>query len=182
MMWLLLLTVAAHAGRWDDATSDIVVERVIPASPDRVHAPLLNLQVLEQVFPADCVTDWVHGTPTSGVGAMTRVTYRMGSMKRRLTATISKSEPGRLLELDHDGRKGFVTQFRLEAVPEGSKVTLGTWIEAPPRPFKGIFFKNVRPAWEACYTAALDNLHAMATTSSVPPVQGTTLEDAPGLP
>lgn len=162
MLIVMLLSLAAQAGKWDGAESDVIVERTIPADADALWLPLTNLASLSQVFPADCVTDWAHGTTTSGVGAMTRVTYRMGSMKRRLTATISKAESPRYVELDHEGKKGFVTQFRLEPVEGGTKVTLGTWITAPPAPFKGVFYNSVRPAWLDCYERTLDNLAATA--------------------
>lgn len=163
MLTLLLTTALALAGKWDGAETDVIVERVIPAPAEALYTPLTDLQALARVFPTDCVNDWTHGTRTAGVGALTRVTYRMGPMRRRLTATLTKAEPGRYVELDHMGRKGFVTQVRLEELAAGgTKVTLGTWIEAPPWPFKGVYFKKVRPAWLACYERTLDNLAATA--------------------
>ena len=164
---LLLGTIAAHAGKWDGAPSDVIVERVIPAEPAALTAPLSNLQVLAQLLPSDCVTDWANGTVTSGVGATSRVTYEMGPLRRRLTMNVTKVEEGRFVELDHPGKKGFVTQFRIEPADGGAKVTLGTYLSPPPRPFQGIYFSKVRPAWERCWTRALDNLYAMSTTSTV---------------
>ena len=149
----------AWAGKWDQTPADVVVTREVPHSQEAVYERLTDLQAWPQIFPASCLDEWALGTPTSGAGANTMLTYRMSGMKRRLLGTITKAEPAYLVELDHAGKKGFTTQIVLETTESGgTRVQLGTYLVAPPWPLRGYYFNKVQPAWKACYSQALETL------------------------
>jgi len=153
MLWLLLISWTAFAGRWDDHPSDIVAERTIEASPEELFSAVSQFRYLSRLFPEECVEDWAIGSPS-----VARLTYHVGPMRRRLTAKISRAEAGRFVEIDHEGDKGFVTQIRFEPRGDATLVRLATFIHPPPRPFQGIYFKKVRPEWVRCYFETLDEL------------------------
>ena len=151
----------ALAGKWDGAESDIIVERELTVDVQEAFAVLTDVEALQQIFPEDCLEDWALGAPTTGIGANARVTYHMAGMKRRLTLTISKAEEHYVIELDHPEKKGFTTQFALsEPGPGRAFVKLGTYLNAPPWPFKGYYYDKVLPAWTDCYSRTLDALEA----------------------
>ena len=158
-MWMLLCGLAL-AGKFDDQNSDVVVERDIPKSQEALFEMFQDFPAMAKVFPSDCVEDWGFGVPSKGVGATTVVTYHMGPLKRRLTGTITKAQPSYHVEWDHEGKKGFITQFVLSEGPsEGTThVKLGTYIAPPPWPFKPVYFNKVRAEWLDCYDRALINL------------------------
>lgn len=145
----------AFGNPWEGRVADVSSTRGIPAPADAVYAQLVDFEALQQVFPADCATEWAVGPEHAGVGARAVVTYRMASLKRRLTATLSKAEPDRVVDLDHEGKKGFVTRFELAPAANGTRVTLTTFLNQPPWPFRGVFFNRVRPAWIDCWDRAL---------------------------
>ena len=160
-----LLVVPAMAGKWDDRSADVVATREIAAPGEAVTATVSDLRRYAELFPADCATEWELQERTAGVGARARVRYTIGSMRRRLVMVISKDEPG-LLELDHEGNKGFFTQIRAVPSAGGSAVAWSTFLEPPPWPFRGVFYKEVQPAWVDCHARALQALaHAAATTA-----------------
>lgn len=160
MIWgLLLLTGLSVAGKWDGKNTDVVVGRDVPLAQEAVFASFSDLNTVQTLFPADCVEDWILSGATTGVGATFRVTYHLGPLKRRLTGRIQTANPSYVVELDHDGKKGFVTQIALAPSPTGgTQVKLGTYIAAPPWPFKGMYFNKIRPLWLDCYERSLDNL------------------------
>ena len=165
MPTLLLLAALplAHAGKWDDAPTDVVVRADIPAPADRVHRTLADLKSLAELLPADCAKGWAFTSTTRGVGSHARVTYTFGPLKRTLTAQVVNDEPGRLWRIDHDNdKKGFFIQFTYPppTSPDRTTVELTTPLNPPPWPLKGAFFKEVRPAWEDCYQRLLQNLQA----------------------
>lgn len=153
MLWMLLTTLAAFGGRWDDHPTDIVVDRTIEASAEELSLAVAQFGHLAGLFPEKCVEDWAIASPS-----VARMTYRMGPMKRRLTGRIARFERGRMLEIDHEGNKGFITRFLFEPRGEATRVQLVTYIHPPPRPFRGVYFKRVKPAWVQCYAEALDEL------------------------
>lgn len=153
MLWLLLTLTTALASRWDDHPSDVIVERTIEAPAESIFDAVSQFRYLSELFPEHCVEDWAIGSPSTA-----RLTYHMGPMRRRLTAKVTRAESGRLVEIDHEGDKGFVTQFRFEPRGDATHVTLATWIHPPPRPFRRVYFKRVRPAWLTCYSEALEEL------------------------
>jgi hypothetical protein len=160
---LALLLALAHAGKWDDAPTDVVVRANLPAPADQVHHTLADLKVLAQLLPADCAKDWEFTSTTRGVGSRARVTYTYGPLKRTLTAQVVNDESGRLWRIDHDHeKKGFFIQFTYPPMqaPDLTAVELTTPLNPPPWPLKGAFFKKVRPAWEDCYNRLLQNLQA----------------------
>jgi len=165
---LLLLATHAHAGKWDDAPTDVEVRTTVAAPPEQVHRTLADLKVLAELLPADCAKDWEFTATTRGVGSRARVTYTFGPLKRTLTAQVVNDEPGRLWRIDHENdKKGFFIQVIYPTTPNPgvSTVVLSTPLNPPPWPLKAAFFKKVRPAWEDCYTRALQGL---ATKVSAP--------------
>lgn len=159
-MWLLLAGLA-FAGKFDGAETDIIVEGDVAKSQQELFDTFVDFPAMSKVFPADCVEDWGFGVPSAGIGATTVVTYHMGPMKRRLTGHVSKAEEHYVVEWDHDSKKGFVTQFVLKENDDGTThVKLGSYVAAPPWPFKPVYFNKVKPAWESCYRQAMSNLGA----------------------
>ena len=155
----MLLCGLALAGKWDDVNSDVVVERDVSASQEELFATFTDFTAMSKVFPADCVEEWGFGVPSKGLSATSRITYHMGAMKRRLTGQIVKANEHYHVEWDHEGKKGFITQFVLSEGPGGqTHVKLGTYITAPPWPFKPLYFNKIRPEWQDCYERALVNL------------------------
>jgi hypothetical protein len=141
--------------------SDVVLTRSIEAPAERIHPLVSDLRSLEGLFPADCATGWEHGARSRGVGARARVTYTIGPLKRTLPVVVIKDQPI-VVELDHEGNKGFVTQWQLAGADGTTQVTLGTYLMPPPWPFKGVYYNKVMPAWEDCYQRTLDALEARA--------------------
>jgi hypothetical protein len=156
VIWLLQAT-SALAGKWDGVSADVTVTKEIAAPGEVVTAQVSDLRSYAQLFPADCATDWELQERTAGVGARAKVRYTIGPMRRSLVVVISKDEPG-LFELDHQGNKGFFTQVRAVPSAGGSTVAWSTFLEPPPWPFRGAFYKQVQPAWTDCHTRALQAL------------------------
>jgi hypothetical protein len=165
---IALFLSTAWANQWDGHSADVKAERVIAASPDAVTDVVRDLAAWRDLVPAACATSWELQERTVGVGARGRVTYTIGSMRRTLTVAISKDEPGRVLELDHAGKKGFFTQVVPVATDTGSTVLLTTFLEPPPWPFKGTFFRNVQPAWVACHARTLDAIADRLARAAIP--------------
>ena len=120
---ITLFVSTALAGKWDGHSADVIAERIVlTTSPTAMTEVARDLAQLSVAIPADCATGWELQERTAGVGARARVTYTIASMRRTLTVVISKDEPGVLLELDHEGNKGFFTQIK----PVSSARTLGS--------------------------------------------------------
>jgi carbon monoxide dehydrogenase subunit G len=154
-MWWTLVAVAL-AGKWDGAPSDVEVQRVIAGDPDAAYAAIADLKRFAALLPEDCATDWVFQSATAGKGATAAVTYTMGPLKRKTKATVVEAEPGRIWRLEHEGdKKGFFTQVVFEGQAASTQVTLTSYLNPPPWPFKGPFHKKVHPAWTDCYERTL---------------------------
>lgn len=136
--------------------SDLHVERRIQAPPETIAAHLASTADFEHLF-AGCTRDWVHGPEAVGPA---RVTYRILSFRRRLTARVHVRQPNRVVELDHEGDKGFVTRFTLTPTDGGTDVSLDTWLNPPGWPFRRYYSDSVQPTWKACYEEALTRLEA----------------------
>ena len=160
---LLLTAVAAFA-----EDGDVIARRRIPSSPEALYAAALDLGAHPTYWPAGCVSDWEPGSVRSGPGASARLVYHAGPWRRRLVATIAKAEAPRRIEVDHPGRKGFVTTWSFTPADTGTDVELRTWILAPPKPFRKAYFSQVRPAWEACHAGALQGLEQAVRAAPQP--------------
>ena len=165
-MWLLLIQVALGASPWDSQDSSVGVSRVIAAEREAVYEQIDDLKELSALYPATCVSDWEFDDQTTGVGARGEVTYRFEKFRRRLAVTIEKAEASRYVELDHLSSKGFITRWLVEESEAGSVVSLKTYINPPPWPFKGYYFKKIKPAWTICYQQTLDNLEARVVAAA----------------
>lgn len=157
----MLVAAAALAGPYDGVEADVVASRTIPASPDTVFAALSDPAKLMALYPSDCAT-WK--VPLAGAvpGATGIVTYHAAGMHRKLDVVWLTADAGKRVELDHIGGKGFVTRFSLAAEGEGTKVTLTNYLNAPPSPFTGYYFRKVKPAWDGCHQRTLEALEAIA--------------------
>ncbi len=135
-----------------------MVVKDVNKTPEQLVALFSDLSALQQFFPADCVDEWGLGEPTKGVGANGRLTYNMGAMHRRLTIRVTKVE-GHMVELEHDGKRGFITQTSWKPGPGGlTHVTFGSYVKAPPWPFKPMYFNKIHPQWQDCYDRAIETL------------------------
>jgi hypothetical protein len=161
---LLLMIAAApslaFAGKWAGKTADVVAVRVLPVETPVLFERLLDLETFRATLPADCAANWDLGEPRKGVGAHGSVRYDIGGMHRHLDFVLNKADAPSRIELDHMGRRGFVTRFALKPVASGTEVELHTYLEPPRWPFTAYFYKNVQPAWIDCYERALQNLAA----------------------
>jgi hypothetical protein len=168
-MWLVLWSALAFAGKWDGRNADIVAERTILAEPEAVFAKVAEPNAVQTLFPADCA-DWSGPFDKNEVGGKTIVTYTAGAMMRRLDITLKRAESPRVVDYDHAGNKGFVTRFQLAPVEGGTKVTLTTFLNPPPKLVQGYFYKKVQPAWQGCHERTLANLDsALGTTTGASP-------------
>jgi hypothetical protein len=162
---LLLLLPLAHAGKWDDAPTDIEATQVVQAAPEAVFSHLLDLNHLRAIFPIDCVGKWEPGQRAYGEGASAMVRYDIAAMHRKLPMTLVRADAPRIIDLDHLGPRGFITRFSLAAVDGGgTRVTLTTPLNPPPNLIRGYFQNVVRPAWIDCYARTLANLSAAMGT------------------
>lgn len=154
MTILLPLFAAALA---QEPVGDVSVQRNLSGDRATLAARLTSTQDLERLFPADCMVDWEHGAAATGP---VRITYKIFSFRRRLTARWSTVQPERVFELDHEGSKGFVTRFVLQdgEAPDTTDVTLTTYLNPPGWPFRKYYAETVHPAWTTCYEQALSNL------------------------
>jgi hypothetical protein len=157
-MWVLMLQVGFAASAWDGHDASVRVEKRVSASPASLYNEVNDLQSLSEIFPATCVQDWALSGQTAGLGARGRVTYRFEKLKRRLTVTISKTEASRYVELDHLGSKGFISRWLMVEDEDGTVLSLETFMNPPPWPFKRYYFEKIQPKWQACYALTLDNL------------------------
>ena len=160
MIWLLCVQVVFGANQWEGQDSSVEVSRLFRADGPSIYAQFDELEDLSTLYPERCVNDWVITGPNLGGGARGEVTYRLEKFRRRLTVVIAKAEPGRYVELDHLSSKGFITRWLIEQEESGQRVTLKTFINAPPWPFKAYYFNKIKPAWLACYEETLDRLGA----------------------
>ena len=173
-MWTLLLSLALAAASSPnvstDQDADVVASKVIAAPPEALYARLLDLKQIKAISEDACVSRWVFGPITSGVGASASMRYHAGAMHRRLTMTLTKVDENRRITLDHAGKKGFITTWDFAAQDAGTNVEFHTWLSIPPWPFRKYYFKKVQPAWVACQQAALQNL-AQTTPAQTTPAQ-----------
>lgn len=153
MILPLLLSMFAFA---DDSDSDVIAIAILEHPRAELAAHLRSTRDLEALLPEACVSEWEHGTSPAGPA---RMTYRMLSFKRRLTAKIVERDPDHVIELDHEGPKGFVTRFELKVVaPERTEVSITTYLNPPGWPFRRYYAEKVKPMWTACYEEALTAL------------------------
>ncbi len=152
--WLIGL---ALAGSGDEKSGDVRAEKVIEAPLEVIQAEIDSVKDLVRLFEDDCVTK-VSFTPRSDGTEDLHLTYLAGPMRRSLTAHLLESVPGRV-DFDHPGRKGFVTRVALTELSEThTRVQLTSYLNPPPWPFRKVYFRDVQPAWEACYDEVLQAL------------------------
>ena len=144
------LTAVALAGKWTGEPSDIVVERQIAAPTSSVYGALVDLEALGELMPDTCVAEWVVAPPAVGPGARVTVHYTIGLVRRRLPGVLSDLQVDRVVDLVHEGKRGFTTRWQLEAAAEGTRVKMTTFLSAPPWPVTGPYFTRIKPAWETC--------------------------------
>ena len=149
---------ALAADKKDLPKGDVVAKRVVNAPPSEVYSWLLDLEHHEKMWPEGCTSKWEYGTTRAGIGASAQLTYRVSTMRRRLTATLAEGDPDRYLKVDHAGRMGFATTWTLEDVDGGTRVEVHTWVDPPPWPLTATYMNRVRPEWKECHRGALDNL------------------------
>jgi hypothetical protein len=155
---MTLFLTAAIAQTPAPTSADVQAVATVARPVAQVAARLDSTTDLAELLPQTCVKDWEHGVAPTGPA---RMTYRILSFRRRLTGRIVERIPGQVIELDHEGRKGFVTRFHLTPVDEThTRVELTTFINPPGWPFRSYYADKVKPLWEACYVEALAALES----------------------
>jgi hypothetical protein len=158
-MWGCLVAAALAAPpAWRDAPSDVLAQVVTTRSPAELSERLVDLRRLAALYPADCTAEWVHGAASEGPSASARVTYRIAGWRRRLTVRYATIEPERVVQIDHEGKKGFVTQWVFDVVDGKTTASMGTYVAAPPWPFRRFYVFRVQPAWVDCQRRTLETL------------------------
>ncbi len=157
---LAALSSPAVAGKWAGKNADVVATRVVPVESPVLFERLLDVETFRAMLPADCASDWDLGEPRKGIGAHGSVRYDIGGMHRHLDFVLNKADAPRQIDLDHMGRRGFVTRLALRPVEAGTELELHTYLEPPRWPFTSYFFTKVHPAWVDCYERALQNVAA----------------------
>lgn len=157
---LVSLAFAAESPDWRD--SDIVVTAHVDATPAQLFVYMQDLQHHRDLWGEPCATDWVFGEVTVGLGASAQVQYNAAGMRRELVATLARVTDNRRVDIEHAGKKGFVTTWRFVEEEGGSEVELHTWLNPPPWPFRKYYANKVQPAWQVCHQQALDNLRKKA--------------------
>ncbi len=162
-MWMLAASIAL-AGKWDTVNPDIRVERDLPGSPEALQGFIMDLNKLKGITPVTCVGKWEMAPRSEGEGASATVRYDLAALHRTLLMTVTNVEPGRRVDLDHAGNRGFITRWSFAPSPTGAgtHITWLTPINPPPWPFKAYYFETVKPEWERCASATLDALAAAA--------------------
>ncbi len=158
---MIVLSVAlALAGKWDGMESNIVATTTIEAHVDTVRDKFADMDTMN-LYPPDCVSELQLGEPRQGYGAPFRVRYHAGPWTRLVEGRVE--EVGhRHVDVEHVGRFGFTTRYAVE-VPQGAQasdggpvnVTMTTFIDHPPWPFRKAFYTRVRPGWTACHDSLL---------------------------
>ncbi len=143
--------------------ADVRASRSVNAEPRAIFEYLLDLRNQDALWPEGCTKGIELGETVMGVGATMAITYKVGLWRRSLDARISRALPGERIDIDHTGNRGFTTTWTLQPQQGTTRVTVDTWVTAPPRPFVGAYEKRIRPGWTACHEGALDQLaRAMA--------------------
>lgn len=148
-MFFLTLALAA------EPNSDIVNSRLLRATPEKIAPALSDTRSIEELLPHRCAFDWKHGEHPYGPSDLM---YNIKSFQRRLVVFLTVKKPNRLIEMDHLGNKGFITEFKLDPVGEATQVTITTYLNPPGWPMRKYYFSAVKPRWEQCYTEFLDRL------------------------
>ncbi len=163
-MWMwgcwITLSLAARGG------SDVVADVLIDAQATEVSDYLSRLDQVSEIFPEDCAQDWIVGPELQAPHAMGEVVVRAALLKRRLAVTYGEVIPGRIVDLDHTGDKGFVTRFEIISdvdLPKniggtGITVVMTTFLSPPNWPLKRYFERKIHPAWLDCHRRTLENL------------------------
>jgi hypothetical protein len=89
---------------------------------------------------------------------MADLRYEAARWHRNLTMVLSKVSENQRIELEHPGRKGFITTWTFTERESFSDVELHTWVNAPPWPLRKYFYEKVQPAWRDCHGRTLENL------------------------
>lgn len=156
-MWLLLSQLAL-AGRWDGISADVVSRRSIATTAETLSNYLQDLHHFRDLFPEDCISQWVDGTVVQGPGASATLRYDIVAMHRKLTVLLHPGTPGVYVDFEHPGNKGFTTRFRFTPDGEKTSVEMNTGMNPPPWPLRGYYYKVVKPEWERCQDEALASL------------------------
>lgn len=149
---------AKKAGKWDGHVADIRAEGLVPAPPEAVFAYALDMSHWPVLFPETCVGRLELGERTYGEGATAIVRYDMGMMHRKLPVTLTHATAPDRIDFEHVGKKGFFTRWSFVGESGGTRVTLLTPLNAPPKPLQGYYYTVVQAEWTECYETVIANL------------------------
>ncbi len=167
MGWLTWVALAV-AGTSEDGGFDVRAEGVVPASAEAVSAAVADLARMRGLVPPDCIGRWQLGHRTEGEGATAEVRYDIALLHRALPLVVAKVVPGRYVDWDHPGPRGFVTRWTLTRVdpfsgrPEvngaATHVRVESFFAPPPLMVQGYFRRVIRPEWETCQARTVQAL------------------------
>jgi len=164
MIAWVLLNAAFALSKWEGRDADVVAQVALTSPQEALYEILLDDRVLERILPEDCASDFDY-EGVKDPKATVRLTYHAGAMHRRIDALHSRSDPPRLVEIEHLGSKGFFTRFTLTAQDDGTMAVMTTYLNPPPWPFRKYYYTQVRPIWVQCQIDALKALDAQASGS-----------------
>lgn len=144
-----LLLVALSSNPYAGRAADVTVTRAVDLPPERVTAALSDLGRAVEVLGEGCAVA-LSAPVGAGVGSTVDVRWTPGPMNRRLTVKVTEVEPGRKVRWEALGPRGFFTTFRVDARDTGSQVAVDVPLLPPPWPVRGVFYREVQPAWAAC--------------------------------
>jgi len=150
----------------DEPTSDVIAERTVQASPDAVYAVLADTERMSELAPERCMRKW----EVSPDGETFEVVYLVELWRRKLQARVVPAEPGRRLEWDHLGKKGFVSRFTVQASEQegATDLRLVTYIRPPGWPLNRYYHRKIRPGWAECYDTFLQAIATQAESGQEP--------------
>lgn len=159
MLWTLLVAFA------ENPEEDVRVARMIDGTPTEIAPMFEDTLSIEKLLPERCAFAWVHGDHPYGPASLM---YNIKSFQRRLTVTLAVEKPLRRIAMDHQGRKGFITEFKLEPRGEQTRVQITTYLNAPGWPMRRYYFNTVQPKWRRCYEQMLDGVEARLEEERAP--------------
>src|SRR4051794_3296135 len=110
--------------------TEVMVERVIGASPDELWAHVADVKRMGDLSPENVGNVWLKGATGPAVGARFKGENRNGKKKWSTVATIVECEPGRVFAFECTAGPFKVSRwtYRFNAVEGGTRVT-ESWID-----------------------------------------------------
>ncbi len=143
--------------------ADVIAARNVSVPAEAVYTLIADLGNHGRFMDAACTADWSAVAPNAAGKPAVAVTYDLGLLHPRLSMVVDRAEAPRWIDFDHEGKRGFITRFKVEPVTaDTARVSIHTFVDPPGFPLRRYYFTRVRPKWTACYVASLDRLATIA--------------------